>query len=230
MGQVELLWGQIRLLRKSKGVTQQQLADAVQCTRQEISKMENGHFRGSVKKVQRVSDFLGCQLAMQKMGIECISETAVLQQPVQILAIDDDPAILRGYQQLFSREQANGMHSLLSLLKQPASEEVQPRYQLTTAVSGEEGYELVKQSLDDRGNSSYDLLLLDMRLLGEWDGLRTAHELRKIVTNIKIIIVSAYQDYSLSKMRETIGEDFIFQSKPYNQEQLVQLAEYVVTH
>ncbi len=219
-------WEQIRTLRKYKRITQQALADAVRCTRQEISKMENGHFRGGVKKVERVAGYLGCRLALEDQ------KTAEPDhfRAVRILAIDDDPSILFGYQRLFSRDESDGMHSLLNILGQQEKRLGQQQYELTTATSGEEGVRLMKRSLDGEGRSGFQLLLLDMRLLGRWDGLQTAQEMRKIMPEVKIIIISAYQDYSLSKLYEAIGSDFIFQSKPYSQEQLLQLVNYVLTH
>ncbi len=227
----EPIWEQIRLLRKRRKITQQELAEQVQCTRQEISKIENGHFRGSVKKVERVVNYLGFELMIGREHSVAEHEQRDLPPPVQILAIDDDPSILLGYKQLFSSDESSGMYSLLNLLEQSSGEgTVQQRYELTTATSGEAGYELIKQSLDELGNSGYQLLLLDMRMLGGWDGLQTAREVRKIAPDIKIIIVSAYQDYSLIRMRESIGDDFIFQSKPYSQEQLMQLTNYMIRH
>lgn len=216
-------WEQIRPIRKGKKITQQKLADAVQCSRNEISMMENGRFRGGIKKVERVVNYLGLHLTVKK--VEQPEENRV----VRMLAIDDDPSILYGYERLFSRDESDGMHALLNILGQQ-EQEFEQQYELTTATSGEEGVELVRRSLDGEGRSDFQLLLLDMRLLGPWDGLRTAQEVRKIVPEIKIIIISAYQDYSLSKLYEGIGSDFICQSKPYSQEQLLQLVNYVVSH
>ncbi len=65
---------------------------------------------------------------------------------------------------------------------------------------------------------------------GRWDGLRTATKAREIDPGIKIILISAYRDYSLLKMREVLGEGFVFQPKPYNQEDLIQLGSYLVAH
>ncbi len=220
----------IKRLRKQAGLTQQQLAERTQCTRQDISKLENGRFRGGFHKIERICALLQCTFTLQ-VNSEEQSEDPDESGTIRILAIDDDPAVLWGYEQTFSPDQATGINTLAALLQigerveGDDGEEKQSRYAITTTQDGKSGVELIEQALEQ--GIPYHLLLLDMRMPGRWDGLRTAREIRKVDPDIKIILVSAYRDYTLTKMREIIGDDFVFQSKPYNQEDLIQLSSYI---
>lgn len=82
-----------------------------------------------------------------------------------------------------------------------------------------------------RSYTPYTLILLDMRMPGGWDGLRTARELQEIAPETPIILVSAWRDYTVEHMRENLsenmGNNFIVYSKPYQPDELRQLANYV---
>ncbi len=217
-----LFWRELRQYRKQARLTQQALAEQAGCTRQEISKMENGTFRGGVYKLQRICEQLGLSLMVQEQMSRSASETEV---PIRILAIDDDPSVLSGYRQLFEPTRSNGMNALLDLVEHGTNRGSEPRFSIKTTTSGEEGFSLVEQALQQ--GEAFQILLLDLRIPDGWDGLYTAQQIRKLSAEIKIILISAYRDYTLSKIREAVGENFILHSKPYHQEELIQLVSYM---
>ena len=49
----------LRSLRTEAGLTQQQLADAVECTREEVARWESGRFRPRWEDVERLAQALG---------------------------------------------------------------------------------------------------------------------------------------------------------------------------
>lgn len=216
---IDPLWLELRTLRKEQGLTQQALAEGVGCSRQEISLMENGRFRGSVLKVMRA-------FRMLKASIRSQVESVSRQQgaPLRILAIDDDQEILNGYSNIFSEGERSGISMMLDLVgERPEAEG--PRFQLETTLSGEAGLQMVKRAVKEE--APYQLLLLDMRMPEGWDGLRTAREILKVDPSIRIILISAYSDYTLPKMREDMGEAFVVHHKPYRPSELLQLASFV---
>jgi len=54
----------LRDRRKSRGLTQQQVAERARLPRSEISEMENNKYTGSITRVERVADSLGLQLEL----------------------------------------------------------------------------------------------------------------------------------------------------------------------
>lgn len=229
----------MRELRLTQRLTQQQLASQCSCSRQEISRMENGHFRGGFNKVSEVFKVLGRPLQPAESGrIEfsgnkplCSESSRDLHHApcslTRILAIDDDPEVLHSYKKLFEvPSRAVEVQGLFDLLGSK-QEEVTTGFQVDTTDSGKQGLEMVRSALE-RGEP-YTVLLLDMRMPGRWSGLKTAQALRKSGLTLPIILISAYKDYTLEHLREEIGGAFVIHPKPYVPEELMQLTHFVVT-
>jgi CheY-like chemotaxis protein len=183
--------------------------------------MENNRFHGGFHKVERVFDVLGAPLSPQKR------ERRILPPPetIRILAIDDDPEILYGYKHTFESHQQSAIQPLLEVFQASQEQLTQQAFEVDTVTGGESGLEKVKQEL--LANRPYSLLLLDMRMPGGWDGLKTARKIREIDPDVRIVILSAYRDYTLSKIREEIGGHFVLHHKPYVQDELVQLSTFM---
>ncbi|HIJ21469.1 MAG: response regulator [Gammaproteobacteria bacterium] len=218
-------WDLLKVLRKQAGMTQQQLADATGNSRQELSMMENSRFHGGFDKVDRVFRYLGYPLRPQQLSREVKNGIVPLLETIRILAVDDDPEILRGYQQTFESTQQSGISSLLELLQATSSSVESQKFTIDTVTSGEVGLKRVKEAV--KQNLPYTLLFLDMRMPNGWDGLKTAREIRKVDPEIRIIIISAYRDHTLQKMREEVGSHFVFHQKPYMQDELIQLSTFM---
>lgn len=223
------IWKQLKTLRTEAGLTQKELAARSGNSRQEINMMENGRFHGGVDKVCKAFDYLGYSLepkAILDASVTQLQQSSLPDSPIRILAIDDDADVLRGYQQTFEPSDfQGGANVLLQLLQRPNQGEGVATFQVDTATSGEEGVEKVRHATLTQ--TPYSLLFLDMRMPGGWDGLRTAQEVHKIDPDVRIILLSAYRDYTLEKMREEMGENFVIHQKPYLQEELLQLTTFV---
>ncbi len=132
----------IKHLRKQAGLTQQQLAEQTRCTRQDVSRVENGSFRGGFHKIERICERLGCAVTLRPQlepGVAGSSE------PIRILAIDDEPAVLWGYQQTFVPDQTTGINTLASLVQESDDkEQVIPLFSIATSTSGQEGVERLR--------------------------------------------------------------------------------------
>ena len=111
----------------------------------------------------------------------------------KILLIDDQEEILNSLKKLLAGEDNlsninNKMKDLVNDFFKEESKEKET-YDVHTALDGETGYKLVKKALEE--GEPYSVVTVDMRMPG-WDGLKTAQEIRKIDSNIEIIIITAY--------------------------------------
>lgn len=96
-----------------------------------------------------------------------------------------------------------------------------PDFRVDKAVNGREGLEYVKNAV--QANDPYAVIFLDMRMPG-WDGLETAKRIRKVDTKVEIIIVTAFSDHSIDEIVAQAGKNVGYHVKPYNSEEILQLA------
>ena len=129
----------------------------------------------------------------------------------RLLAIDDDLKVLDAYNALFPANDEGIMGSILSLTgteNSKAVDEERIDFRLECCESGEVGLGIIRQALSD--NDPVAVIFLDMRMPNGWSGLETASEIRKVDEHVRIVLVSAYTDYSLEEIRSEIGHRFVF--------------------
>ncbi len=164
---------------------------------------------------------------MERTG-EQHSQELQLELNSRLLVIDDNESMFGLYEGLFigetedeteldELEQLVGDETINSMFQS----ETGVQFQLDCVKSGEAGYEKVEGSL--KSHSPYGVILLDMRMPGGWDGLETAEQIRVIDQEVRIIFVTAYMDYDIAEIRERVGMNFEFISKPFKNEQLYQM-------
>ncbi len=144
----------------------------------------------------------------------------------RILAIDDDQLVHETYRSILTTtDPEDDVDQLLDMMigdpEQPDEEEESPTLLLDHAYSGVEGFEMVRTAI--AADAPYAVILLDMRMPPGWDGLETAEEIRTIDQDVRIVIVTAYMDYSLKEIRNRIGINFEFIGKPAKSAELLQL-------
>lgn len=93
-------------------------------------------------------------------------------------------------------------------------------YEVKVAASGQEALRLFRES--KTGKSPFDLVLLDMVLGEDFDGLDTYREIAKLFPDQKCIIVSGYSESDRSKEALHLGASR-FISKPLDLENLAKL-------
>lgn len=96
-----------------------------------------------------------------------------------------------------------------------------PEFELDEANNGKTGLDKVIQATES-GNP-FAVIFLDMRMPG-WDGLKTCVEIRKIDPKAQIFFVTAYTDRSIDEIIQQAGGDVGYLSKPFVQEEILQLA------
>ena len=139
----------------------------------------------------------------------------------RLLAIDDDSKVLDAYNALF-QPGSNWMDALAMLAggepKRGEDEDEEFEFQLECQLSGKLGVESLRKALEEQ--NPFSVVFLDMRMPNGWSGLETAREIRKLDENIRIVLVSAYTDYSLKEIRAEIGSRFVFHLNPANHSQI----------
>ncbi len=141
----------------------------------------------------------------------------------RIIAIDDDASVHDTYNAIFHQQVVDELDDIGLLIGIEREDEYTDasRFELENALSGQEGLQKVLQAHEE-GNP-YAVIFLDMRMPGGWDGLKTAEKIREHDEDVRIILITAYMDYELTDIRERIGVNFQFLTKPVNAQELMQL-------
>ena len=107
-------------------------------------------------------------------------------------------------------------------------DEIKFDFNINDAFTGEEAVEMVKKSEDE--GYPYELIFMDVRMEPGIDGVEALDRVWKINRDIKVIICTAYSDYSVSDIKAKIGsvEGLEFLPKPFTTEELVDLVSSVV--
>lgn len=143
----------------------------------------------------------------------------------KILLIDDQEEILNSLKKILTKEDnlSSINDKMRNLVNDLFVEETKSReiYNVYTATDGETGYKIVKKALEI--GEPFSLVAIDMRMPG-WDGLKTAQEIRKIDSNIEMILITAYTDIKREELINKIGkpEKFLYLKKPFEKEEFLQ--------
>lgn len=149
-----------------------------------------------------------------------------MEENKRVLAIDNDEGIIETYQEIFTPEQESDiLEKGMALFDKGNSKpklKKRVEYQLSLAENGTQGIELVKSELMQ--NRPFAVAFIDMKMPG-LNGAETSKELWAIDPRIKIVIVTAYSEYSPDDIIATTGRDDIFYlRKPFNHEEILQFA------
>ncbi len=141
-------------------------------------------------------------------------------KPWRILVVDDEQSIHNFYKEVLCADRMD--LSVLALVDDSTPPPViKSPYRIDHAYSGVEGVEAVAAAVEV--GDPYVIILLDIRMPPGFDGIIAAQKIRELDKLVKIILISAYADYTLSDIREQIGVNFDFLSKPTRREELLQL-------
>jgi CheY-like chemotaxis protein len=148
----------------------------------------------------------------------------------RILVIDDSTAIHQDFRRLLCPER-RGKPADLELLQEalfgtaPArSEPPEPEFELDSAYQGEEGVAKVREAM--AAGRPYALVLLDYRMPPGWNGVETLRHLWAVHPSQKVVLCSAYSDYSWDEIVEEFGQTPLLRElrKPVSGQELRQLA------
>jgi len=140
-----------------------------------------------------------------------------------IFAVDDEPAVLALYRNILGGSSSERLGFFDTLDKTPAK----AQYDLHTFETGEAYLDALKAAYKAHGRVA--LSLIDMRLPGK-HGLEIAKEARSIDPDMRIIIVTAYSDYSVEELLGQFEQDVYYMHKPFRQDELIALVTTNLKH
>lgn len=147
-----------------------------------------------------------------------------------VLAIDDDQGVHDAFHSVLiegmAADRPDRFASLLATVtghRATRSKKSPPEVLLDHAHSGEAGLKLVSEGANSaRG---YDVAIVDMRMPGGWDGLKTIRELQEKTPNTQLIICTAYSDYDWKAINDEVQrpDGFLILKKPFDGIELQQM-------
>lgn len=153
----------------------------------------------------------------------------------RVLIIDDEEMVRDNIEEILipqGKRQNAKVDDALDLLFEEEKTEVAvvendqfPDFRVDKAQNGQVGLERVTKAVENA--DPYAVIFLDMRMPG-WDGLETAKRIRKVDGKVEIIIVTAYSDHSIDQIVKEAGKNVGYHVKPYNAEEILQLATKAV--
>ncbi len=151
----------------------------------------------------------------------------IYEQNRRILTIDDNRAIHEDYKKVLGA--AAEADESLDLAAEALFGDVNnaPRfvgYEIDSAYQGQEGFELVKKSLEE--DRPYSIAFIDVRMPPGWDGVETARRIWEVDPRILLVICTAYSDHSWEQIVAELGheEQFLILKKPFDNIEVRQLA------
>jgi len=144
----------------------------------------------------------------------------------KILVIDDDPGVRESYDQILSSNPVSGImdkgRDLFAEKDQDIGVKPSRQYDITLTDCGEAGVSAVQEAV--RCQSPFAAAFIDMMMPGI-DGAETARQIWRIDPDIKIVIVTAYSDYTPDDIVRIVGrEDLFYLRKPFNPVEIRQFA------
>jgi CheY-like chemotaxis protein len=149
----------------------------------------------------------------------------------RILVIDDSEAIHTDFRRILCPEQRRSRDDLdlleEALFGSNADQDTpsgESEFELDSAFQGQEGVAKVNESLTT--GRPYSLIFLDYRMPPGWNGAETLRRLRLVSPTLRVVLCSAYSDYSWTELLREFGESQLLKElrKPFNGQQVRQLA------
>jgi CheY-like chemotaxis protein len=148
----------------------------------------------------------------------------------RILVIDDSAAIHQDFRRLLCLERGGKPAELAQLRSAlfgapPArAEPAGPEFELDSAYQGQEGVARVREAME--AGRPYALVFLDYRMPPGGNGVETLRELWKVHPSQRVVLCSAYSDYSWAEIVSEFGEPPLLKElrKPVHGHELRQLA------
>jgi sigma-B regulation protein RsbU (phosphoserine phosphatase) len=150
----------------------------------------------------------------------------MIPQNRKILIIDDDPGVRESYDQILSSNPVSGImdkgRDLFAEKDQDIGVKPSRQYDITLTDCGEAGVSAVQEAVSRQ--NPFAAAFIDMMMPGI-DGAETARQIWRIDPDIKIVIVTAYSDYTPDDIVRIVGrEDLFYLRKPFNPVEIRQFA------
>jgi len=155
--------------------------------------------------------------------------TEIAQEPRRILIIDDNDSIHSDFKKtlLSAEPPTTGLSNAKAALfgdAAPAASARMPKFELESAMQGEEGLSKLQSAL--QAGKPFSVAFVDMRMPPGWDGLQTIQRLWEADPNVQVVICSAYSDHSWEEISERLGltDQLLILRKPFDPLEVSQIA------
>ena len=151
------------------------------------------------------------------------------REPPVILVVDDSQEIIDAYREIFERDSSNvPSEDLFAAPTRSGGKAKRTRWKILTASQGQEAVELVEKEL--AGGGAIQAVFLDVRMPPGIDGLETAKRIRKLDSDLQVVICTAYSDLPFENFIHQLGggKHLYYLEKPFAADEVRQLAESLV--
>jgi CheY-like chemotaxis protein len=153
----------------------------------------------------------------------------------RILVIDDSEAIHTDFRRILCSEQRKDRDDL-DLLEEAlfgtdpsrGDPSIELEFEVDSAFQGQEGLTKIRAALES--GQTYSLVFLDYRMPPGWNGAETLRRLRQVAPSLRVVLCSAYSDYSWESMHKEFGQSLLLKElrKPFNGQQVRQLVHKLI--
>lgn len=145
----------------------------------------------------------------------------------RVLVVDDNPAIHDDFLKILGGRPEAGTDLMAAeaiLLGETPPAAARQRFEIDTALQGQEGVELVSRALND--GRPYAMAFVDMRMPPGWDGLETIERLWAVDPDVQVVICSAHSDYDWTDVVERLdhADKLLVVKKPFEPIEVLQCA------
>jgi CheY-like chemotaxis protein len=151
----------------------------------------------------------------------------------RILVIDDSEAIHLDFRRILqeepprSRDELDQLEEALFGSTQHSRDDdsAKPMFEVDSAFQGQEGVAKVKEAL--AAGRPYEMAFLDYRMPPGWNGAETLRRLRQVAPSLRVVLCSAYSDYSWQEVMQEFNEPELIKElrKPFNSQELRKVAQ-----
>jgi CheY-like chemotaxis protein len=144
----------------------------------------------------------------------------------RILVVDDDPGIRDLYRGILSptqkEEKVSKGTTVATKKSRIIASSTQDNYDLVLVDNGPEAVKEVEKAVEQE--NPFAVAFIDMKMPG-MDGAETAARIFTADPDIKVVIVTAYSEYTPEDIiRITERDDILYLRKPFNREEILQFA------
>jgi CheY-like chemotaxis protein len=144
----------------------------------------------------------------------------------RILVIDDNQAIHDDFRKVLDPEAAPSpalRQAAAALFDRDVPPSTRPSYEIDTVLRGQDGVELVRKAMEE--GRPYAMAYVDMRMPNGWNGLETTRRLWQIAPGLRVVLCTAFSDFSWNEIREELrhSDRFLILKKPFDNIEVEQL-------
>ncbi|MDM8537706.1 HD domain-containing protein [Desulfobacterales bacterium HSG17] len=150
----------------------------------------------------------------------------------KLLFVDDEKGVRESYERIFSISPIdNALEKGSLLFGGETGEHSTPdvaEYDLAFAENGEDAVQMVRDSISE--NDPFAVAFIDMKMPGI-DGAETSRQIWEIDKRLKIVIVTAFTEYSPEDIiHKAKRDDLFYLNKPFRSNEIRQFARTLTSH